>query len=264
MYTTYHMTDPKVFYNKEDQWNLPRQQVGNTTAPMDPYYVIMSLPQEQHEEFMLMLPFTPGNRENMIAWMAAKSDPGSYGKRVVFKFPKDKLVFGPTQVQSRFNQDPLISSQITLWGQSGSQVIYGNLLVIPINESILYVQPLYLRAERSQIPEMRRVMVSFGGRVAMEEDLSKALQSIFQTSLTGAPQKPSTGTETTATTPAATTATTPEGGATAPSNLKDLAAAAMDHYNKAIEAQRQGDWAAYGSELKALEDTIKQMQTVGT
>jgi len=257
MYTTYHMTDPKVFYNKEDQWNMPRQQVGNSTAPMNPYYVIMSLPGEDHEEFMLMLPFTPGNRENMIAWMAAKSDPGSYGKRVVFKFPKDKLVFGPTQVQARFNQDAAISAQLTLWSQSGSNVIFGNLLVIPVDESILYVQPLYLKAERSQIPELRRVLVSFGGKVAMGDDLATALQDIFQTPLAGAPEKPpSTGTTT------SPTATTPAG--TPPSSLKELAAAAMDHYNKAIDAQRQGDWTTYGNELKALEETIKQMQAAGS
>lgn len=260
MYTTYHMTDPKVFYNKEDQWNMPRQQAGNTTAPMDPYYVIMSLPGDPREEFMLMLPFTPGSRENMVAWMAAKSDPGNYGKRVVFKFPKDKLVFGPTQVQSRFNQDPTISAQITLWGQAGSQVIFGNLLVIPVNESILYVQPLYLRAERSQIPEMKRVLVSFAGKVAMEEDLSKALENVFQTKLTGAPEKPGSGSVPTGTTPTATTpaTTVPSGGA--PASLKELAAAAMDHYNKAVEAQRQGDWAAYGNELRALQDVLNQMQ----
>ncbi|MHB1390325.1 MAG: UPF0182 family membrane protein [Thermoleophilia bacterium] len=258
MYTTYHMTDPKVFYNKEDQWNLPRQQAGTSTAPLDPYYVIMSLPGETSEEFMLMLPFTPGSRDNMIAWMAAKSDPGSYGQRLVFRFPKDKLVFGPTQIQSRFNQDPVISSQITLWSQSGSQVIFGNLLVIPIDQSILYVQPLYLRAERSQIPELKRVLVSYGGKVSMEADLATALEKIFNTQIAGAPQKaagPNTGT------------TTPAGGTTsAPAttlSLKDLAAAASDHYNKAVNAQKNGDWTTYGNELKALQDILTQMQTAG-
>lgn len=258
MYTTYHMTDPKVFYNKEDQWNLPRQQSGSSTAPIDPYYVIMSLPGEKSEEFMLMLPFTPGSRDNMIAWMAAKSDPGSYGQRLVFRFPKDKLVFGPTQIQSRFNQDPVISSQLTLWSQSGSQVIFGNLLVIPIEESLLYVEPLYLRAERSQIPELKRVLVSYGGKVAMEADLATALEKIFATTISGAPQKPAdTGAATTTT---ATGAAAPQVPVTAAS-LKDLATAATNHYNKAVDAQKSGDWTTYGNELKALEDTLKQMQT---
>ncbi|MHB0867056.1 MAG: UPF0182 family membrane protein [Thermoleophilia bacterium] len=258
MYTTYHMTDPKVFYNKEDQWNLPRQQSGSSTAPIDPYYVIMSLPGEKAEQFMLMLPFTPGSRDNMIAWMAAKSDPGSYGQRLVFRFPKDKLVFGPTQIQSRFNQDPVISSQITLWSQSGSQVIFGNLLVIPINQSILYVQPLYLRAERSQIPELKRVLVSYGGRVAMEADLATALGKIFGTQIAGAPARAADA--------GAATTTAPDGAAPAPAttlSLKELAAVATDHYNKALDAQKRGDWTTYGNELKALEDALKQMQTAG-
>lgn len=263
MYTTYHMTDPQVFYNKEDQWNMPRQQVENTTVPMDPYYVIMSLPGEPQEQFMLMLPFTPGARDNMIAWMAAKSDPGSYGQRVVFKFPKDKLVFGPTQVQARFNQDPAISAQRTLWGQAGSKVIFGNLLVIPIEESILYVQPLYLKAERSQIPEMKRVLVSFGNKVTMADDLAGALQDIFGTTVSGAPEKPpepGTAITTTPAAPAEPGAVTTPSAPAAPASLSELAVTAMDHYNKAVDAQRRGDWATYGSELKALEDTLRQMQ----
>ncbi|MEK7818125.1 MAG: UPF0182 family protein, partial [Actinomycetota bacterium] len=127
-YATYHMTDPQVFYNKEDQWSTPHLQAGDRSVAMDPYYVIMSLPGEEREEFMLMLPFSPSTKDNMISWMAAKSDPGSYGKRIVFKFPKDKLVFGPAQIQARINQDPEISRQLSLWAQKGSQVIHGNML----------------------------------------------------------------------------------------------------------------------------------------
>jgi uncharacterized membrane protein (UPF0182 family) len=254
MYTTYHMTDPRVFYNKEDQWNIPRLQSGNATAAMDPYYVIMSLPGEENEQFLMMLPFTPGTRENIISWMAAKSDPQSYGERVIFKFPKEKLVFGPSQVLARFNQNPAIAQQITLWGQAGSQVIFGNLLVIPIEQSLLYVQPLYLRAERSQIPEMKRVLVSFGETVVMEEDLAKALDRIFAVSLAGAPEKPA-GPGVTPSPPAEAPAPP-----AAPAGLKELAATAADHFNKAVDAQRRGDWATYGNELRALEETIRQMQ----
>lgn len=248
MYTTYHMTDPQVFYNKEDQWSMPRQPTGDSSAAMEPYYVIMSLPGEQTEQFMLMVPFTPAGKDNMISWMAAKSDPATYGQRIVYQFPKDKLVFGPVQIQARFNQDPVISSQRTLWGQAGSEVIFGNQLVIPINESILFVEPLFLRATRGQIPELKRVLVSYGGKVVMDTDVASALIQIFSGTAGPAPA-PST------TTPAP--APSPGG---APASLKDLANQAADHYNKAVDAQRRGDWATYGSELKQLQDVITQMQ----
>lgn len=247
MYTTYHMTDPQVFYNKEDQWNIARQQ---SDQPMDAYYVIMSLPGEEQEEFMLMLPFSPNGKDNMIAWMSARSDPASYGKRQVFKFPKDKLVFGPKQIQARFNQNPAISEQLTLWAQSGSDVIFGNLLVIPVDESILYVQPLFLRAERGQIPELKRVLLAYGNTVVMEEDLATALQRVFATQVEGL--EPAQGTQ-----PA------DSGAAPVQQTLEQLAAEANDHYNKAIEAQKNGDWATYGSELKLLEDTLNKMVEAG-
>lgn len=253
MYATYHMTDPRVFYNKEDLWSISKTTMEGRQVYMDPYYVIMRLPGQQKEEFMLLLPFSPNNRDNMIGWMAAKSDPGSYGERLVYKFPKDKLIYGPTQIQARFNQDANISQQITLWNQTGSQVSYGNLLVIPVNDSLIYVEPLYLKASNGQIPELKRVLVSYGGRVAMEEDLSKALQSIFATSFTGLPEKTSPG----GAAPGGT-ATTPETGTI--QTVKQLADSAMDHYNKALEAQKRGDWATYGSEIKLLEETLVKMQ----
>lgn len=267
-YATYHMTDPRVFYNKEDLWSVAKTQLDNKQAPMDPYYVIMRLPGEQQEEFMLLLPFSPNNRDNMIAWMAAKSDPGQYGERLVYKFPKDKLVYGPAQIQARFNQDPTISQQVTLWNQSGSQVSYGNLLVVPINDSIIYIEPLYLKAASGQIPELKRVRVSYSGRVSMEEDLSTALQKIFAAPLAGMPQKTPAGGAPTGTTPAATAtpaaaSTTPAEGAASQKSLKQLADAAMDHYNKALDAQKRGDWTTYGSEIKQLEDILKQMQVTG-
>lgn len=247
MYTTYHMTDPQVFYNKEDQWNIARNQ---SDQPMDAYYVIMSLPGETQEEFMLMLPFSPNGKDNMIAWMSAKSDPANYGERQVFKFPKDKLVYGPKQIEARFNQNPAISEQVTLWAQSGSDVIFGNLLVIPVDESILYVQPLYLRAERGQIPELKRVLLAYGNTVVMEQDLATALQRVFAAKVEGlepvAPQ--------------------PDDGTDPPveQTLAELAAEASDHYRKAVEAQKNGDWATYGSELKLLEETLNRMASAGS
>ncbi|MDO8736829.1 MAG: UPF0182 family protein [Thermoleophilia bacterium] len=260
MYATFHMTDPRVYYNKEDLWSISKTTMDNRQVSMDPYYVIMRLPDQKSEEFMLLLPFSPNGRDNMIAWMAAKSDPGTYGERLVYKFPKDKLIYGPTQIQARFNQDPAISGQITLWNQSGSQVSYGNLLVIPVNDSLIYVEPLYLKASNGQIPELKRVLVSYGGRVAMEDDLSKALQKIFATSFTGLPEKtPSGGTgSATGTSTTAAGTTTPPAGTT--QTVEQLADSAMDHYNKAVSAQRSGDWATYGSEINLLEETLVQMQ----
>ncbi len=260
MYATFHMTDPRVFYNKEDLWSISMTQMDGKPMNMNPYYVIMRLPGSTREEFMLLLPFSPNNRDNMIAWMAAKSDPGSYGERLVYKFPKDKLIYGPTQIQARFNQDPQISQQVTLWNQSGSAVSYGNLLVIPINDSIIYIEPLYLKASSGQIPELKRVRVSYGGKVAMEEDLGTALEKIFSSQITGLPQKPGTTGTTTAGTTTTGTTTAPAGEAGVQLTVKQLADAANEHYNKAIDAQKRGDWAAYGSELKLLEDALKQMQ----
>jgi len=256
MYATYHMTDPRVFYNKEDLWSISRTQIDNRQVPMDPYYVIMRLPEQEQEEFMLMLPFSPNNRDNMIAWMTAKSDPGTYGERLVYKFPKDKLIYGPTQIQARFNQDPTISGKITLWSQSGSQVSYGNLLVIPVNDSLIYVEPLYLKAASGQIPELKRVLVSYGGRVSMQNDLSGALQEIFATPFTGLPETPpsdGTGTDTDTGTSSGTAT-----GVT--QTVKQLADTAMQHYNNAVNAQRTGDWATYGSEIRLMEETLVQLQ----
>ncbi len=258
-YTTYHMTNPTVFYNKEDQWSVPQVSSGSTPSSMEPYYVIMGLPGDEQEEFMLMLPFTPSTKDNMIAWMAAKSDPENYGQRLVFKFPKEKLVFGPSQIQARINQDPEISRQLSLWAQRGSQVIHGNLLVIPIDESIIYVEPLYLQAERGQIPELKRVTVAYGARIAMAEDLGTALQQVFSGQ---PPVTPEAGGEADAGAMGETAPPEAAGGGEAAQTLEQLAAQAQDHYNRAIEAQKQGDWATYGAELKQLEDVLAQMQAL--
>src|SRR5262245_39049844 len=157
MYATYHMTNPVVFFLKEDQWQWPVLESGQTSQPMLPYYTMMTLPGESKTEFIQMLPFTPRAKDNLAAWIAARSDPEHYGQLVVFRFPKQKIVYGPRQIQGRINQDQVISPQITLWNQQGSQVIWGTLLVIPIGESLIYVRPLYLRSPQSSIPELKRV-----------------------------------------------------------------------------------------------------------
>jgi uncharacterized membrane protein (UPF0182 family) len=177
---TYHMTDPQVFYNREDLWQIPNEIYGNKSQPVEPYYLITKLPIANAEEFILLSPFTPTKRNNLIAWLAARSDGEQYGKLLLYQFPKQQLVYGPEQIEARINQDPLISEQISLWNREGSRAIQGNLLVIPIEQSLLYVEPLYLEAERNSLPTLVRVIVVYENRIVMAESLSEALQSIFQ------------------------------------------------------------------------------------
>ncbi|MBN2847181.1 MAG: UPF0182 family protein [Coriobacteriia bacterium] len=230
VYKTYHMLDPKVFYNKEDQWALPGEGAEGEGLAMDPFYVLMELPDEDREDFMLMLPFTPRTKANMIGWMAAKSDPDTYGQRVVYTLPKQRLVLGPEQVSARVNQDPIISQQLTLWSQRGSGVIFGNLLVIPIEEAIVYIQPLYLQAEQTAMPQLTRVIVAYGDTVVMEADLATALLRVF-----GAVSAPDDG-----------------GAAADPTVAKSL-------YDRALEAQRAGDWATYGRLIDELGAVLEEL-----
>ena len=175
VYSTYHMTSPAVFYNKEDQWEVPTIDSGGQAVRMSPYYTIMKLPGEQRAEFIQMLPFTPRRRDNLASWLVARSDGDKYGQLMAFEFPKQKLVFGPRQVVARINQDQVIAPQITLWNQQGSEVIQGTLMVIPIEESLLYVRPMYLRAQAGRIPELTRVIVAYQNSIVMERTLDAAL-----------------------------------------------------------------------------------------
>ncbi|HBK21587.1 MAG TPA: hypothetical protein DDZ60_03485, partial [Planktothrix sp. UBA10369] len=177
---TYHMSDPIVFYNREDLWRVPVEIYGSQQQPMEPYYLIMRLPTEKSEEFMLMLPFTPASRNNLIAWLAARSDLEHYGTLLLYRFPKQRLIFGPEQVEALINQEPEISEQISLWSRQGSRVIQGNLLVIPIEQSLLYVEPLYLEAEANSLPTLVRVIVASENRVVMRPTLEEALRDVFQ------------------------------------------------------------------------------------
>src|SRR5438874_2416387 len=177
---TYHMLDPQVFYNKEDLWAVPRRTIEGRDRDMEPYFTIMRLPGEQKEEFMLLTLFNPARRDNMIAWMAGRSDPPNYGRLIVYNFPKQKLVYGPRQIDARIDQDPIISQQLSLWNQRGSSVIRGSLLAIPIDQSLIYVQPLYLAAaEQGALPELRRVIVAYGNQIAMEPTLEQSLSRLF-------------------------------------------------------------------------------------
>jgi uncharacterized protein len=184
---TYHMTDVQVFYNREDQWQIPTEIYGDKPRLVEPYYLITSLPNVQTEEFLLLLPFTPKERSNLVAWLAARSDGENYGKLLLYTFPKQRLVYGPEQIEARINQDPAISQQVSLWNRQGSRAIQGNLLIIPVEQSLLYVEPLYLEATQNKLPILARVIVAYENRIAMAQTLSQALQAVFKTKDTPTP-----------------------------------------------------------------------------
>src|SRR5260370_21090970 len=198
-----------VFYNREDLWQFPRQPGGGGATMMVPYYIIMRLPGETQAEFFLMLPMVPSRRDNMIAWLAARCDPPDYGRLIVYEFPKEKLVYGPFQIEALINQNTEISQQISLWNQMGSRGIRGNLLVVPIENSILYVTPLYLRAQTGQMPELQRVIAVYGDHVVMEQTLGAALAALFKAPALAAAPNPPAATSSAAPSAAATLATGP-------------------------------------------------------
>jgi uncharacterized membrane protein (UPF0182 family) len=269
-YRTFHMTNPGDFYNKEDVWAWPQEIFGEEPVPVEPYYVLMQLPGSDELDYIQILPFTPANRENMVAWMAAQSTLDRYGEIIVYEFGKDSLFFGPQQIEARIDQDPVISAQLSLWNQQGSNVIRGNLLVIPIADSLLYVEPLYLQAQNGKIPELKRVIVASADRVVMAENLGLALilmfgretvtnaglQDLAIVASAGAPgalPPTDTGGE--------TAGDTTEAGADnlAGVSLQDLVVAANLHYTNAQNELRAGNWAGYGAEMEALQAVIEQM-----
>ncbi|MBU0576714.1 UPF0182 family protein [Patescibacteria group bacterium] len=249
-YTTYHMDDPQIFYNKEDLWEIPaiaqegEQQVGDKVPAMTPRHMIMKLPSEKKEEYILMLPFTPKAKDNLSAWMVARNDGEQYGKLVVYRFPKDKLVFGPKQVIGRINQDAEVSRQISLWDQRGSQVIQGSLLAIPIEESLLYVRPLYLKADAGKIPELKRVIVAYENRIVMEETLEQGLAKLFGTNIAQQAKSPWV---------TVTSIILPN------ASQENLTKQATETYDAAIRAQKEGDWSRYGEEIKKLGEILNKL-----
>jgi uncharacterized protein len=249
LYGTYHMAEPEIFYHREDQWQKPVLSIAPERA--DPFlrHIVMRLPEERQAEFILMVPFTPRGKDNLASWMVARNDGEHYGELVVYRFPKQSLVFGPTQIVNRINQDTEIARQVALWDQGGSQVIRGNLLVIPIEESLIYVMPLYLRASGGRIPELKRVVVAYQNRVVMEETLEAGLAQLFGPGAAAGrvPER---------------VAATPGAAATPAANARaaDLARRANEAYRRALEAQRAGDWTRYGEELRRLEEALRLLQ----
>jgi hypothetical protein len=249
LYTTYHMDAPDDFYQRNDQWQIPAVDESTGAVPFM-RHIIMRLPGEKQAEYIYMVPFTQRGKDNLSAWMVARNDGAEYGKLVAYRLPRQSLVYGPSQVEARINQDTDISRQLSLWDQRGSKVVRGDLLVIPIEQSLLYVQPLYLQADKGRIPELKRVVVVYGDRVVMDETLDAALATLFGGAPTGA--KTPTAAETTGQVapPAAGASTTMQG------QLLD----ARRHFQAALDAQRNGDWARYGEEIKALGAILDQVR----
>lgn len=272
MYRTYHMINPVDFYNKEDVWAWPQEIFGTQPVPIEPYYVLMELPNSNELDYIQILPFTPANRDNMVAWMAAQSSLDNYGQMVVYEFGKDSLFFGPQQIEARIDQDPAISAQLSLWNQQGSSVVRGNLLVIPIGNSLLYVEPLYLQAENGKIPELKRVVLATATRVVMADSLGAALVRLFGneivskaglTDLILVQEAGGAGATGATATAGGNAGGSASGGNAAASGgqatVEELIVAANQHYAQAQANLRNGDWAGYGTEMQALQQVITQM-----
>lgn len=278
LYTVYHMESAEQVYNREDQWEIPAVRRGESDVPLEPYYTVMTLPGESDPEFILMLPFSPKRKDNLAAWMVARMDEPHRGSLRVYRFPKDRLVFGPSQVMNRIQQNPEISRQVSLWDQRGSEAVFGTLLVIPVEESLLYVCPLYLRSSGGRIPELKRVVVAYENRIAMEPRLDEALTEIFGSidGLAGDKDQPKSRSSSKSARrpsqdrtagsepgePARTTATVdvpvvaqpaPDAGASA------LAKHAQSLYGAALRAQQERRWAAYGVYIEELGKTLKRL-----
>ncbi len=230
-YRTFHMTVPQVYYNREDLWVLPQENYAGTVAPMQPYYILMKLPGSDQLEYLLMTPFTPQKRNNMISWLAARCDFPEYGKMLFYELPKEKLIYGPMQIEAMIDQNTAIAAQLTLWDQKGSKVIRGNLIAVPIENSFLYVVPLYLTAEGTDFPQLKRVIVISGDKVAMEPTLDEAIASVFGTQQ---PQNP------------------------AQASLRqqpDLGQARVQ-FDDAQKAMQQGNWGNFGKAMDALKRSL--------
>ncbi|MBI3925384.1 MAG: UPF0182 family protein [Armatimonadetes bacterium] len=258
VFLAYHMKDAQVFYNREDTWELPQEKYNDKIRAVQPYYVMMKLPGQRQLEFLLMLPFTPKGKDNMIAWLAARCDGPHYGELLLYQFPKDSLVYGPQQIEARIDQDTVISQQLTLWDQRGSQIIRGNLLVIPIEDSLLYVEPLYLQGSEAKIPELKRVIVatanahstdagpdSAPSTVVMRPTFAEALAAVTGTGEASADRQPETSPQLP--------------GAPPPTDAAGKAAEALRRMEAAEKALGGADWERFGSEMKAARELLEQI-----
>jgi uncharacterized membrane protein (UPF0182 family) len=260
VFARYHVTDPLVFYQGDDLWTVPQLQPieGTNQLPQEAYYVYMRMPGEEEPEFLLLQPMVPAARPNMIAWVAARNDGEHYGDVRVYRFPRDTSVFGPVQINARIDQDPIISAQISLWSQAGSQVIRGNLIVVPVQDSIIYLKPIYLQATGSAIPEFTRIVVASPTRIVWGETLEEALNLLVAGGPAAGPTPPPGPVPPD---PAPAPTPTPGPGATpAPTDIAALVRHANERFEAAQEALRRGDFATYGAEIAEVERTLRQLE----
>jgi uncharacterized membrane protein (UPF0182 family) len=253
------MTDVRVFYNKEDLWQIPTEIYDNNQQTIEPYYVSLPLPGRQEPEYLLILPISPASKNNMVAWMAARNDMPNYGELRVYELSRQELIFGPMQVEGRIDQDPEISQQFSLWDQRGSRVIRGNLLVLPVNDSFLYVEPIYLLSETNALPELRRIVTASNRGVAMEATLENSLIALSSSSFVDVPVVDDDVPETEIPVDGAVPLPTPVPLA-ADATVQSLVDQANGHLSAATAAQRAGDWALYGQELESLRITLDQLE----
>jgi uncharacterized membrane protein (UPF0182 family) len=256
MYQSYHMRDARVFYNKEDLWAIPKEVYAGNEQLIEPYYVIMRLPSAQDEEFLLMLPFTPVNKNNTIGWLAARCDGEHYGKLLAYYFPKERLVYGPSQIENRIQQDTVITEQLALWSRGGSRVIRGNLLMIPLGKSNLYVEPVFLQADAGGLPELKRVIVAAGDKIAMSPTLQESIDAVFGVAVPPPVVLP----------PATDNGTVEQPEIIVPpppvavdNTVNELILQAQQHYEKAQDYLKAGDWSGYGREMDALESVLNRL-----
>jgi hypothetical protein len=252
------VTDARTFFSGDDLWTVPTGQGSSQSLPSEAYYVVMRMPGEPESEFLLLQPMVPRERPNMIAWVAARNDMPDYGDVRVYRFPVDSTVFGPAQIEARIDQDPLISAQFTLWSQAGSNVIRGNLIVVPVSDSLIYLQPVYLQSTASSFPEFQRIIVASASQVVWAPTLGESLQLLLEAQ--GGPgPSPSPGpTPTPAPTPSAGPTPTP-GPDGLPTDVAGLIDYANAHFELAQQALRDGDFARYGEEIALVEAALQRL-----
>jgi len=245
VYKRYHIDNTDVFYNSEDVWDVAQEKYMDAQQNVESNYVMFKLPDEENEEFLLTLPYTPYGKPNMTSLFVARNDGDNYGKLFIYKFPKGETIDGPMMVESRIDQNTDISKKLTLWSQKGSAVLRGNLLVVPIENSLLYVEPIYLQADNeNSIPEMKRVIVAFKDKIVMEKNLDTALSKIFGT-IDQEKNEDDINTD---------IDTDIKDG-----TVKELIKRANDIYDKAKKASQKGNWAEYGEYIKQLEDILSNL-----
>lgn len=280
IYSVYHMTDPNVFYNREDVWEIPRENYAGREIQMEPYYISTVLPGEDEVEFTLMLPFTPAGRNNMVSWLGARSDGENYGELKLYSFPRGELVYGPSQIESRIDQHGYISQMLSLWDQVGSQVIRGNLIVLPVENSIVYIEPIFLQAETGALPELRQVIVAYGDRIAMEDNLETALEVVFGER---APTQDIEDAEIEELDEVEDDLDMPEPDTEIDDLEEDMAPPEIDAepefepeelpeetseliseisraYRQAQQASQEGDWAEYGRHMDRIEELLQRLE----